>query len=302
MRTLLFCFLTVLTTPALATDFHVLYLGGQSNMDGYGFTRDLPDELKQGVASVPLFHGNSEPDGVAANGYGEWGTVMPGHGVGFKASGQGVKRSDRFGVELSLAQTLVQAFPEKRFAFIKYSRGGTSIDQLASAAERFGCWEPDFQGGKGTGKGINQYDHFLATLNHAYAVSDIDGDGTADRLIPAGIIWMQGESDGNELEVAQRYQQNLKRLMDLVRAAFRTDDLPVVVGRIADSGQDADGVRWDYGKQVRKAQQDYADDDPKAAWVNTDGYGFSDPYHYNSAGYLDLGQKFANALIGLWDE
>ena len=47
-------------------------------------------------------------------------------------------------------------------------------------------------------------------------------------MTPAGILWMQGESDGAlTAEIAARYENNLKRLMDLVRAGLRTDDLPV---------------------------------------------------------------------------
>jgi hypothetical protein len=36
--------------------------------------------------------------------------------------------------------------------------------------------------------------------------------------------------------------------------------------------------------------------DPHAELVtSTDGYGYSDPAHYDSAGYLDMGEKFAEA-------
>jgi hypothetical protein len=67
----------------------------------------------------------------------------------------------------------------------------------------------------------------------------IANDGEADTLIPAGIVWMQGESDAAlNAEIAERYEANLKRLMDLIRAALRSDDLPVVIGRISDSGRD----------------------------------------------------------------
>ena len=34
---------------------------------------------------------------------------------------------------------------------------------------------------------MNQYDHFLATVRHATAVQDIDGDGELDTLVPAGV-------------------------------------------------------------------------------------------------------------------
>ncbi len=276
-----------------ATDFHVYYLGGQSNMDGYGYVKKLPPNQAKLQKGVMVFHGNSAADGAKVDGRGVWAELRPGHGVGFKSDGKTNQYSNRFGVELTFAQSIQEQFPDRRVAIIKYSRGGTSID--ASAAGGFGCWEPDFRGASG----INQYDHFLATVRQAYADSDIDDDGEVDRLIPAGIIWMQGESDAHYTpEVANRYEANLKRLMDLVRAAFRVDDLPVVIGRISYAKKEPPS--WKHGEIVRAAQAQYAKNDDSAAIVNsTDEYGYSDPWHYDSAGYIDLGRKFADAVSKL---
>jgi hypothetical protein len=91
--------------------------------------------------------------------------------------------------------------------------------------------------------------------------------------------------------------------MDLIRAALHSDDLPVVIGRISDSGQDEeheDGKVWNHGEIVRKEQASFVAHDPRAALVTTtDDYGYSDPWHYDSAGYLDLGKQFAIAVHGL---
>lgn len=293
----------VLSTASFAEDIPVFYLGGQSNMDGYGRTNQLPEELNSEVKDVFIFHGNTSKDAQPVDGRGIWAKLKPGHGVQFKSDGKNNKLSDRFGVELTFARTLKKAMPDQKIAIIKYSRGGTSIDE--DAAGGFGCWEPDFEQGQGETKGVNQYDHFLATVRNATSTTDIDGDGEADRLVPAGIVWMQGESDGaHGKEIADRYEANLKRLMDLIRAAFRTDDLPVVIGRISDSGRDdKDGVVWDHGTQVRAAQAAFVNDDVSAALVtSTDKYGYSDPWHYDSAGYIDLGRQFAEAMLKLHDK
>lgn len=295
--------LLILTCSSLessAKDYLVFYLGGQSNMDGYGQNSELPAELAEVQQEVRIFHGNTGVDAAPVDGRGLWQSLRPGHGVGFQSDGAKNRYSNRYGVELSLAKRLSDRLPDANIALIKYSRGGTSI--AAEAAGRFGCWEPDFTGGNGEGQGVNQYDHFLATIRYATAVDDIDGDGEADRLIPAGIIWMQGESDAAYTEsVAMKYEQNLKRLMDLIRAALRVDDLPVVVGRISDSGQDETDKRvWDHGDMVRQAQADFVASDTAASLVTTtDNYGYSDPWHYDSAGYVDLGQQFAEALLPL---
>lgn len=278
---------------ANATDFHVYYLGGQSNMDGYGYVDKLPKDLTGVQDDVLIFHGNTSPDGSAVDGKGVWASLRPGHGVGFKSDGKSNQPSKRFGAELTFARTIKKIFPDRRIAIIKYSRGGTSID--AGAAGGFGCWEPDFKGRNG----VNQYDHFLATVRHAYADSDIDDDGEADRLIPAGVVWMQGESDASySAAIAEKYHANLRRLMDLIRAAFRADDLPVVIGRISYGKKDP--PTWKHGEIVRAAQAKYAETDSNAALVtSTDDYGYSDPWHYDSAGYIDLGKQFAEAMAKL---
>jgi hypothetical protein len=293
---LLSSLLALSSQPTLAKDYKLYYLGGQSNMDGYGFNAELPAGIDRKLEGAMIFHGNTAEDGQAVDGRGRWAQLQPGHGVGFSSDGQANKYSDRFGVELSFAAKLRELDPDQPIALIKYSRGGTSID--AAAAGGFGCWEPDFAGGSGSGQGINQYDHFLATLRGALAVRDIDGDGEPDRLAPAGILWMQGESDAaHSPEIAERYAANLKRLADLMRAALLSDDLPIVVGRISDSGKDPDGKVWDHGPVVQAAQAAFAERDAAAALVtSTDQYGYSDPWHYDSSGYLDLGERFAEAI------
>jgi len=282
-----------------AGEYLLYYLGGQSNMDGYGLVSELPESLQGAVPGVLIYHGNSAPDGVAPDGRGVWEPLRPGHGAGFQTNGRRVLYADRFGPELGMAQRLRELQPERSVAFIKYSRGGTSIDQVAGGAA--GSWDTDFAGAVGDGKGVNQYDHFLATVRAALAVDDIDGDGEPDTLIPAGIVWMQGESDAHHSrEVAERYQANLTRLMELIRAALHADDLPVVIGRISDSHMGDPGFYWAHAEIVRRAQEAFVAEDSHAALVvETDEYGYSDPYHYDSAGFLALGERFAEALVEL---
>ncbi len=276
----------------------VFYLGGQSNMDGYGYNKDLPKSLNKTIKDVWIFHGNIAADDAQGGGEGIWEELKPGHGKGFSSSAGKNMLTERFGVELSFAVKLKSLYPNEKIAIIKYSRGGTSIDSLAAAD--FGSWEPDYSGKTG----INQYDHFLATVRNAMAIKDIDGNGREDILVPSGIIWMQGESDAIIDEaVANRYYANLKRLMDLIRAAFRTDDLPVVVGKISDSWNNNQGKVWKYGELVQYAQERFVRKDANAAIVkSTRYYKYSDPYHYDSNGYIDLGEKFAEAVFSLEKE
>lgn len=271
----------------------VFYLGGQSNMDGHGYVSDLPNALSQEFKNVWIFHGTPGGDDSETGGEGIWEKLKPGHGTGFSSDGKKNKLSDRFGIELSFAKKLQNLYPNEKIAIIKYSRGGSSIDTTAAGRKRFGSWDPDYDGKTD----INHYDHFLKTLNTAFETRDIDGNGVEDKLIPSGILWMQGESDAGEEGIASRYYDNLRRLMDLIRASFRTDDLPVAIGKISDSGNVESGKVWAYGELVQYAQEKLARTDNYTTIVrSTKDYGYSDPWHYDSESYIDLGVKFAEAI------
>ncbi len=275
-----------------AKTYKLYYLGGQSNMDGFGYVKQLPEQLRGPAEGVMIFHGNTAPDGGEVDGRGIWSILRPGHGTGFKSDGGKNKYSNRFGVELTFGRRMKEIHPDANIAIIKYSRGGTSIH--ADAARDFGCWEPDFK----RGNGVNQYDHFRAAVANAKAVTDIDAYGEPDTLVPAGIVWMQGESDAQNPEIAKAYEENLRRLMGLIRDELGGGKIPVAVGRISDSGQDDDGKVWDYGEIVRQAQADFVLKDGRASLVSsTDGYGHSDKWHYDSEGYIDLGRRFAEAVL-----
>ena len=283
------------TSAGNAKEYHVYYLGGQSNMDGYGRVSELTGTAREGQKHVMIFHGSSAPDGSPALGAGIWAPLRPGHGYDFRSDGKTNTYGARFGCELTFASEMKRLRPNENIAIIKYSRGGTSI--AVEAARNYGCWHPHFTGSDG--KGINQYDHFLATLRNAFDVRDIDGDGEVDRLIPSGVIWMQGESDAGFEVPANNYEANLAQLMDLVRAALRADGLPVAVARISDSMPNGKRL-WPYGDIVRTQQTKYCKNDSNAILVtSTDDYGYSDIAHYDSQGYLDLGRQFARAIHSL---
>jgi len=277
------------------TTYNLYYLGGQSNMDGYGMVADLPGDIVSATGDVYIYHGNPARDDSEVDGRGQWSLLQPGHGVGFSFDSTGNNYSDRFGVEMTFASELKLLDPGAKIAIIKYSLGGTSIDEEAAA--NFGSWDPQYR----DGEGINQYDHFLATVSNALSSRDIDGDGRPDRLIPSGIIWMQGESDGNVTEeIALRYYDNLVELMELIRDALGDPEIPVVIGRISDSGNDPSGIVWDFGDIIREAQERYAENDTNAGLVtSTDNYSYSDPWHYDSEGYIDLGRQFAIVVDSL---
>ncbi len=282
---------TVISQQTEQDTFRLFFLGGQSNMDGHGYNSDLPESLESDFKNVWIFHGNPVADDKENGGKGIWEILKPGHGTGFSSDDQQNNLSNRFGLELSFAKKIQQLYPNEKIAIIKYSRGGTSIDSLA--ARHFGSWEPDYRGKTG----INQYDHFLKTIANASETRDIDKNGKIDKLIPSGILWMQGESDAFNEQIALRYYDNLKRLMGLIRATLRSGDLPIAIGKISDSWDNKEKKVWTYGELVQYAQEKFTLTDKNAVMVrSTRYYKYSDPYHYDSHGYIDLGEKFAEAI------
>jgi len=295
MKNLKIFFLLLIPALFYTQKIRVFVLAGQSNMNGFGYNKDLPNDLKT-FKDVYIFQGNSVPDGDLNGGTGKWEVLKPGNGTGFKTDGKTNTLSDRFGPELSFAKKMKELFPNDKIALIKYAREGTSIDSIARAD--FGCWDADFSGKNG----ISQYDNFLKTVKNALSETDIDGNGKKDEIIPSGILWMQGEGDASYDEaIANRYYGHLKTLMNQMRAALLTDDLPVVIGKISDSGKNEKGRVWRTGELVQYAQEKFVETDKNAGIVrSTKKYNYgNDPWHYDSSGYIDLGKNFAEEIFRL---
>ena len=290
--------LALLTASCAKSDerktYKLYYLGGQSNMEGFGIVGELPEGAETASRDVMIFTGQMAFDNETHGGVGIWEALQPGHGLGFKTNGEVNFLSDRFGPELLFGQTMAQRSPGSKIAIIKYALGGSGL----AMGVGYGSWHPDFSDGAGE----NQYDHFLKTLRNAFAKSDIDGDGVADRLVPSGVVWMQGEADAYDSQAAaDEYRANIERLMGLVRAALRVDDLPLVIGKITDSGMSEDGTVMDYIDKVQQAQQEFVNNDTCAAYVTvTDDLNYlDDGWHYDTDGFIRLGTAFAEAMIEL---
>ena len=82
----------------------VYFLGGQSNMVGYGFNDQLSDSLKGRIPNSMIFNGKRDNEGSLEGGIGIWSYVEPGHGSMFQTDGASNFLSKMFGPELSFTE------------------------------------------------------------------------------------------------------------------------------------------------------------------------------------------------------
>lgn len=273
--------------------YQVYFLGGQSNMVGYGPIGLLDDAQRGPHPDIPIFAGHAPADRGKNGGAGSWTPLQPGFGFGFRATNSGAILSDTFGPELMYGLDLAGRDADRNIAIIKYARGGTS---LSGEARNGGVWGPDAD----PAWRPNQYDFAETTIKNAFSSRDIDGDGKPDTLIPAGIVWMQGEADANSEPSALNYERNLRTLIARLRSAMNAPDIPVIIGKITDSGRDDDGMAMDFAELVQAAQAAVVASDPCAAWVTKiDTYKHQDKWHYTGRSYLQMGSDFAAAMAAL---
>lgn len=125
------------------------------------------------------------------------------------------------------------------------------------------------------------FDIAVSRINAAKAA--LAAQGLRARV--GAIMWMQGENESSRgLEIASRYQDQMRDFFWNVRARWGDDRTRVIVGRIsAYSG-------WADGATIRACQARYVASDSLARLVDTDSYPMqADNFHYNAAGQVSLG-------------
>lgn len=289
--TLAACVAPVETPEPGGKTYHVYFLSGQSNMEGYGSIDDLPEDLKQTQDAFPIYMGNIGYDHERGGGLGLWATLQPGFGKEFRSNGKTNRLSKFFGPEISFALEMKHLHPDQNIAIIKYAKSGAGI---APGASHGGNYLPDYRGVNG----LNQYDFAVETIRGALSALDIDGDGKQDQLIPAGIAWMQGEADAQSAATAQAYYLNLHTVIHHFRYELKSPTLPVVIGKITDSLMNDGGPMMPHIDTVHAAQRRFVETDYCAIYMTqTDGYEHStDQWHYTADAYVEMGRAFAQAL------
>lgn len=184
------------------------------------------------------------------------------------APGLGASTS-QFGPEVTFGRDIAAANPDENIGLIKYAVGATSL------------WE-DWKAGATAATSGPQYLGLLQAVENALASL-----GTGETPEIAGIVWMQGESDAIEGHGAQ-YGANLTNFIKQLRADLELPDLEFAIGQIHHNwpGDPLD---------VMQAQAEVCAADPLTRLVYTDDLS-TYSRHYDTAGQMELGSRFAAAL------
>lgn len=175
------------------------------------------------------------------------------------APGQG-NNANAFGVEVPIG-TLI---PNKS-AFLKFAMSGTSLGA---------DWAP------GSTIRTNFYKFLgdnIALLSQSYDVN------------LKGFVWVQGENDAMDQNLANAYLTNLVAFFSEVRTTLNAPNMQIV---LSDVNQNIA-----YASIVRGTQHVMSVMLPSVKMVSTAGFATFDGLHYTSANYLALGLELGEALM-----
>lgn len=178
----------------------------------------------------------------------------------------GVSEPAGFGPELAFAERMTDGLGES-IGLVKFSVGGTNL-----AVQ----WSPQRED--------SLYAQLLRQVRAAAQTRPVQ---------VVGMVWMQGGNDAKSLAMATAYRANLEALLRQVRQDTGNPDLKFVCGRSASPPD-----RFPHVALVRQAQTGI--DAPGYAWVDCDPIAMGpDGVHYSTAGQVQAGYLFADAMLRL---
>ncbi len=254
------------TVPATGDVAGVYVLFGQSNAEGYASVADLPADLRRPMPNARIWKvvgGNFEALAGGVN-------------------GRTVTTSAWCGPELTLARSL--SATGNTIYLVKLAVGQTALGPTPGPTNEWGVEAGEL------------YALLQSEIGHACMALVLQG------LTPRvrGICMMQGESDATDESWATGYQSRLASLVqhfrsDLLQAGFAdAAAVPFVLGQI-DKDLPQDIFPW--VEAVRIAQANVAASTPVCAIVDTTGLSLQDDHtHFDTAGVMTLGNRFAEAL------
>lgn len=259
-------------------------MAGQSNMAGRGPAEKLPERFREPPANVRFDYvcsfGASERIDPELQRK-ETGTTDPHRSSGWTRLRPAPRHADspdsHFGPELGFGHELARRWPDTHLAIVKHGRGATNLAE---------DWAPDAMTGR------RLYREMLDQIRESRA--RLEKEGTLGEL--SGFVWVQGEADTTRREWAEGYARNLTALIDRLRKDLDAPRLPVL---IVLTGEGKMSSTMLFAETVRRAQREFVAADPCAGLVSGDDLGLLDGVHYDAEGQIELGQRLAEAYVGI---
>ena len=189
--------------------------------------------------------------------------------------------SGGFGPEVSFARKIkrrdLQANGmERELAVVKVAFSGTSVAD---------DWDPMGEEKRGA-----CYRALVEEVRSAQSLIAAEGKTVNFR----GLVWVQGESDANEND-APKYAERLKAMFETLRRDINAERLPILVSV---------NVHFHEGKNkfmpdIIAAQKRVGHELNDCRYVDTSGAGLANPVHFNTEGTIEVGKRFASALLAI---
>ncbi len=246
-----------------SSTIRVFLLYGQSNMAGHG--RYLPDSLRTLPPRVGLICQTNQRTPLQRIQY---------------------ESTNTFGPEVMLAQHLAAAFPRDSILLLKCAKSGASLYNAfhpqGSSPERAAVVNSD-----------SAYNDWYAEL---IQLAQFHCDSVNCSM--EACFWMQGERDSRFGRAAEVYDENLDQFIHSLRNDLEAPHLAFISGRV---NPPANG-RYPHRNQVRRAIESMPARVEHTAWVDCDDLTLhADRLHFNSVGQLELGRRFAQTFIELYE-
>lgn len=257
----------------------LILVAGQSNAVGFDAkTEDLPENA---VDKDVLFWwkcGDPPADKFDSSSNQQW-TFLQAQPKGSPKMVKGQRQYGNFqyaqggfGPEMGMARLLRKMQPERDLAFVKVAYSGTAISE----------WERN--------ETPDQTCYEALVMETKMAIEKANAMGI--KLNVRALVWVQGESDANEKGV-KVYEDKLGRMIENLKEDLEAPDLVALVGVNTRFG----GGKNSFMHGIIKAQMKLAEGSKAIVYVDSAGCAVANNAHFDSAGTLELGERFAKQLI-----
>ena len=162
-----------------------------------------------------------------------------------------------------------------QMAVLKYAFGGAAVRPINSTTPDF---SPDSDG--------ELFDQLVA--DYADLITRLTAQGYEPVL--EGVFWLQGEQEALNQSAALGTAAATERFIDALKAALDAQDVPFVIGEIADNPTRVDNVSI-----VQAQHQALADARDDVLFIDNSDKNMTDNAHFSAASHFRMGIQFAEA-------